>query len=215
MANHRLGALRKNSLQSAIRLEVVSLVWVLAETVVSGVAALQAGSIAISAFSLDSAIELISGLVLLVRLYAEFNSGSDHVGARFERIAAAIVGACLFTLSGWIAFKSGQALAAAQAVGVSRLGIVIAALSSVITPWLAREKRRLGLLLDSHALLGDAACSATCGYMAWTLLAGLLLQSLLGWWWVDAVAALGILYFVIQEAWESAVAAWTGSSHAH
>jgi len=206
---------RANQLQRAVYLELLSVAWVTTEAVLSGVAAVAMGSLAMSAFSVDSAIELISGVVLLVRLWVEMQTGRDALSQKVERIASGVVGACLFTLAGYIAWKSGQSLALRTPLPTSPLGLAVAALSSFITPWFARQKRKYGKILHSHALLGDAACSLICAYMAWTLLAGLLLQWAFGWWWVDPVAAVGILYFVLREAWESAGAAWTGEAHVH
>lgn len=202
-------------LKIGLRLETLSLLWVSLEAVLGGYAAWQVGSLAISTFSVDSAIELLSGVVLLIRLALELRLKERQLPDWMERAASAVVSLCLFTLAGFIAFESGQTFAARVGPEFSVLGLVIAALSSLITPWLAMQKRRIGLLLDSHALLGDAACSMTCAYMAWTLLAGLLCQWLFGWWWVDSLAALGILYFVTREAWEAASAAWTGKAHVH
>ncbi|MCL6443548.1 MAG: hypothetical protein K6T83_08860 [Alicyclobacillus sp.] len=207
--------MRDRWLRAAIRVEILSVVWIVTEASLGSLAAMRAGSLAISAFSLDSAVELVAGCVLLARLLIEWWSGRDGLSKAAERSASAVVACCLFLLAGMISFKSGQALAVRTATAVSPLGLTVAAASSVITPWLARKKRQLGVLLHSHALLGDAACSVTCAYMAWTLLAGLLLQWAVNWWWIDALAALGILYFVLREAWESAVSAVRGEGHVH
>ncbi|MCL6636996.1 MAG: cation transporter [Alicyclobacillus sp.] len=208
-------AQRRRWLALALQVEALSLFWIAAEAGLSGWAALQAGSLALSAFSVDSAIEWLSGLVLVARLGVEYRSGSDRLSSSVERAAAAVVAVCLFVLAGFIAWRSGQALALRQGADVGALGLWVAAASSLITPWLAVAKRRLGRHLHSHALLGDAACSMTCAYMAWTLLAGLLLQRWTGWAWADPLLALGILVFLLREAWESAFAAWTGEAHVH
>jgi divalent metal cation (Fe/Co/Zn/Cd) transporter len=42
-----------------------------------------------------------------------------------------------------------------------------------------------------------------CAYMSWTVLAGIIGTFALGWWWIDAVAALGIVYFVVNEGLEA------------
>lgn len=206
---------RRRLVWMALQIEFVSLAWIVVEAVLSAVAALQSGSLALSAFSVDSAIELLSGLVLTSRLWLEFQYGEAGLSEVVERVSSAIVGVCLFSLAAYIAWRSGQALAIRHSVHTTSLGIAVVAGSSIITPWLARSKHRLGVRLHSHALLGDAACSMTCAYMAWTLLAGLMLQQVFGWWWIDPLAAVGILYFVTREAWESVIATWTGAAHVH
>ncbi|MBX5436372.1 MAG: cation transporter [Alicyclobacillaceae bacterium] len=143
---------------------------------------------------------------------------NGHGGERmpgWERWASAVVAGCLFVLAGFVAWKSGQAFALRQAPAATPLGLAVTAASGLITPWFALRKRRLGRILGSRALLGDAACSFACAYMAWTVLAGLALQWLTGIWWLDPLAALGILGFVVREAWESADSARTGEVHVH
>jgi divalent metal cation (Fe/Co/Zn/Cd) transporter len=209
------GADRQRWLAAAVRWEVLALVWIALEAVLSLIAAARQGGLALSAFGVDSAIELVSGLVLLLRLGYEWLRRDVEPPNSLERWAAAIVAGCLFALTAWIAFRSGQALAHRQPAPLGRLGLFVAAASSLVTPWLAMQKRRLGRLLASAALLGDAACTMTCAYMAWVLLAGSFCQAAFGWWWVDPVAALGILYFVLGEAWESFAGARDGRPHGH
>ena len=73
-------------------------------------------------------------------------------------------------------------------------------------PLLARVKRNVAESIGSPALKGDAACTITCAYMAATLLGGLALNALFGFWWADPIAALGIVYFLVREGRE----AWNG-----
>lgn len=209
---------RRKWLRLGLRIQVLSVLWTLLEAVLGTMAAAAVGSLAMSAFSVDSAIELLSGFVLLVRLGIEYQSGEDRISEWIEwteRIAAAIVAGALFTLAAYIAWRSGVALASREPVQISLLGLIVAAIAALVSPLLAVAKRRVGERIDSHALIGDAACSMTCGYMAWVLLAGIVLQWAFGWWWVDSIAAIGILYFILREAWESAAAAWTGEPHVH
>lgn len=215
MNDEAIESRRLRDVRLAVQLEAVSLLWIVIETVLSAIAALSAGSLAISAFSVDSAVEMLSGVVLFLRLLAEYVARQDVVSEVAERIASFVVGICLIALAAYISFRSGQLLAARTPAEVSHLGIGVAAASGLITPWLARAKYRLGMRMHSHALMGDAACSMTCAYMAWTLLAGLLLQWAFGWWWIDPVAAVGILYFVMREAGESLHAARHGGVHVH
>lgn len=77
-------------------------------------------------------------------------------------------------------------------------------------PLLARCKRTIAARIDSAALRGDAACSITCAYMAGTLLVGLALNAAFRWWWVDSIAALALLYWLIPEAREALASARAG-----
>ncbi|GMA52137.1 membrane protein [Alicyclobacillus contaminans] len=206
---------REGALRQAVVAEVLSLAWIMVEVAVGGAAAWIAGSLALSVFSLDSGVEWVSGAVLLVRLVTEVVRGRDQVAAAVERVAAAVCGFALLLLAAYISWESGRQLASGAEVVMSPAGSAVAAASSLLTPWLARWKRRLGTALHSHALLADAACSMTCAYMSWILFVSLAAQWLFGWWWMDAVAALGIVYFVLREGLESVTVAYTGEAHVH
>ncbi len=52
-------------------------------------------------------------------------------------------------------------------------------------------------------LLADAAESLFCAYLSATVLVGLALNAVLGWWWADPVAALAVVPLVIKEGLEA------------
>ena len=70
-------------------------------------------------------------------------------------------------------------------------------------PYLAITKRRIAKQIKSEALAGDAINSITCAYMAGTVLVGLGLNILFGWWWIEYVAALLFLFWLVRETWEA------------
>jgi divalent metal cation (Fe/Co/Zn/Cd) transporter len=77
-------------------------------------------------------------------------------------------------------------------------------------PALAIAKHRAGKALNSRALVADAKETFVCSYLSLTLLAGLGLNALFGWWWADPVAALTMLPLVIREGWEALAEAREG-----
>lgn len=85
----------------------------------------------------------------------------------------------------------------------TRLGLGLAAASALIMPILARRKQTIGSQIGSAALAADGACSMVCAYMAWTVLMGLGLTALLGWWWLNPVAGLAVVYFIVKEGLEA------------
>jgi divalent metal cation (Fe/Co/Zn/Cd) transporter len=76
--------------------------------------------------------------------------------------------------------------------------------------WVHRHPAPIAAQLGSGALRADAACSITCAYMAGTLLVGLALNALLGWWWADSIAALALLCWLVPEAREALEGARSG-----
>jgi divalent metal cation (Fe/Co/Zn/Cd) transporter len=57
--------------------------------------------------------------------------------------------------------------------------------------------------MDSRSLRADAIETLTCAYFSWVLLAGLLLNTLTRWWWIDSIAALVIVPLLVYEAREA------------
>jgi divalent metal cation (Fe/Co/Zn/Cd) transporter len=80
---------------------------------------------------------------------------------------------------------------------------VIAALSLVVMPVLAREKRKTARRLGSRALEADSHQTSICAYLSAILLVGLTLNAVLGWWWADPVAALTMIPIIVNEGLEA------------
>jgi divalent metal cation (Fe/Co/Zn/Cd) transporter len=186
-----------------VRIEIFTLIWMIVEAVVSVVAGVVAGSLLLTAFGIDSVIELISGAILLWRLSVEARGGNAERVERAEGRAAWVVAAALALLCLYVLASAIYGLVARAKPESSPVGIAVSAAAVVVMPWLAWTKRRLAVRLDSGALRGDAASSLTCGYMAATVLVGLVLNALLGWWWAEDAAALVFLFWLAGETREA------------
>jgi divalent metal cation (Fe/Co/Zn/Cd) transporter len=186
-----------------VRIEVFTVVWMVVEAAVSLGAGIVAGSILLTAFGLDSVIELISGSVLVWRLSVEAGGGSTELVERVERIATWVVAVTLALLCVYVLVSSIYGLATHAKPQGSPLGIAVSLAALIIMPYLAVRKRRIAARIDSEALAGDAAESITCAYMAGTVLVGLILNALAGWWWAEDVAALVFLFWLGRETWEA------------
>jgi divalent metal cation (Fe/Co/Zn/Cd) transporter len=166
-------------------------------------AGILAHSIALVAFGADSVIELVAGGALLFRLYVEANGGDSERVEKAERAASWIVGIALLALAAYIVVSSAVSLFTQSHPETTTLGVGIALASSILMPFLATGKKRIGRRIGSKALVSDGSCSMVCAYMSWILLAGVAATSLLGWWWADSVAALGFVWFVVREGLEA------------
>ncbi len=191
-------------IRAGIRVEWLTIAWMTVEALVSIGAGLAARSIALIGFGADSVIELISAGALLWRLRLEpVGAGATTLrGQTAERQASRLVGWSLLLLAVYVAGQSAYDLWTHAVSESSPVGIALAATTLLVMPWLVRTKRRVASAINSPALKGDAACGVVCIYMAATLLAGLGLQAVFGWWWADPVAALGIVYFIVREGRE-------------
>lgn len=190
----QLGNLRHR----AIRLEYFTVGWNVIEAVVALVAGLLASSIALVGFGLDSIIETISGVALLWR-FTQRGLGEEAAESR----AVKIVGITFFALAAYVAYEAVDDLRSRRAPEFSLMGTILAAVSLVVMPVLGVAKRRVARSLDSRALAADGMETLLCAYLSATLLLGLGLNGLLGWWWADPVAALAIAAFMIREGHEA------------
>ena len=195
---------RSADLKLALVLTYVTLAWMTIEGAASLLLGWASKSLLLEAFGIDSVIELFSAAVLLWRLQIEASgtATSEHVDV-VERRAARLVGYSLYVLVAYIVLNSGYALFIAKRVTdthESAWGILIGLVAKIGMPILAAYKLKVAARLNSRALRADAIESITCGYLSIVLIIGLAATWLLGWWWLDSVAALALIPFIIKEA---------------
>jgi divalent metal cation (Fe/Co/Zn/Cd) transporter len=194
---------RTQLVRKGVNIELVSILWMIVEAGIAIGSGLIAHSLALVAFGADSIIELIAGSVLLWRLTIEMNGASLEKVKRAEKASSWVVGIALLLLAVYIVVASVDKLWTHQGAETSYLGIALAVASGVIMPYISRAKKRIGSEILSQALKADGSCSIVCAYMAWTVLVGVVVNALFGWWWVDSIVALALVYFVVKEGWES------------
>jgi divalent metal cation (Fe/Co/Zn/Cd) transporter len=194
---------RRADLRLGVVIETVTIIWMLAEAVVALVAGFIARSASLESFGLDSVIELVGGGVLLWRLLAEQSGAAGDALDATERRASRIVGWALYALAAYIVLDVMFSLLLRARPDENWAGLGLAIAAALVMPILWRVKLRVARRIGSAALHADAACSATCAYMALVLLLGLVLTRATGWWWADALASLGLLYFVVREGHEA------------
>lgn len=174
-------------------LEYLTLGWNIAEAVIAITAGVLAGSAALLGFGLDSVIESTSGAVLLWRLKA----GPE--GERREQQALRLVGVSFLLLAAYVAWESASTLWWREAPDDSPVGIVLAIVSLIVMPILARAKRKVATGLNSGALHADSRQTDLCAVLSAILLGGLGLNWLLGWWWADPIAGLAMVPIIALE----------------
>lgn len=179
--------------RKVLRVQVITLVWMTVEALLSLGTALTSHSPALLAFGGDSLIELLSAAVVFGRFRFAFG----------EVRASRIAGDLLFALSGFVVLTSVLNLFGYREAKRSLVGIGILLAAAVVMPWLASRKRKLAVVTSSAALKADAAESSLCGYMAWIALAGLAVNAVWGKSWADPVAALALTPLILREGWEA------------
>ena len=159
-------------------------------------AAWMARSPALLAFGGDSAIELLSAVVVLWRFRAPERE-------RSEKQVARVAGALLLMLAAYVAVVSAMTLVGHREAKTTYLGIAILICAAAIMPWLAKEKRKLSAITGSAALRADAAESALCAYLSAIALVGVGINAIWHIWWADPTAALVIVPLVLWEGRET------------
>jgi len=208
--SHSAGSGRASHIRAGVRVEMVTVAWMVIEAVVAISAGVLAASVLLTAFGIDSVIELVTGGALLWRLATEARGGSLERVERAEYRAAWVTGVGLVALCLYVVASVAFGLLTHTRPESSAVGIGLSVAALGIMPVLARRKRAIAARIDSAALRGDAACSITCAYMAGALLVGLALNAAFQWWWADSVAALGLLYWLVPEAREALEGARAG-----
>jgi divalent metal cation (Fe/Co/Zn/Cd) transporter len=178
-----------------------SLAYMCVEGAVAVVAGIVAGSIALTGFGIDSAIEGAASLIVVWRF-----TGSRLLSERAEGRAQKLVAISFFLLAPYIAAEALRDLIGGHHPEASWVGIGLAAASIALMPALGIAKRRIGERIGSPATAGEGAQNLLCAYMAVALLAGLSGNALLGLWWLDPAAALVIAALSVHEGVET----WRG-----
>ena len=178
------------------RLEYFTIGWNCLEGLVALIAGALASSISLVGFGVDSFIEITSGATLLWRMAMD---SEEHTRERNERRSLRVVGTCFLLLSAYVAYESISDLVNRKAPEHSVPGIILACVSLIVMPTLSRAKKDVGKRLGSAAMKADAKQTDFCVYLSALLLAGLLLNTALGWWWADPVAALIMVPIISKE----------------
>jgi Co/Zn/Cd efflux system component len=169
------------------------------EAAVAVTAGLVSGSVALVGFGLDSVVEVSSGLIILWQF-------RHRMPQARERQALRLMAFSFFALAAYVSFESLRALVGGFEPAPSPVGIVLAAASLVIMPFLSWAQRRTGKALGSNAVVADSTQTLLCTYLSAVLLFGLILNATLGWSWADPIAGLVIAAVAVREG----RAAWRG-----
>ena len=194
---------RRTILTHRVRLLVLATI---TYNVVEAVIALSAGTVASSSaligFGLDSVIEVSSAAAVAW----QFSSREHEVREAREHAALRVIALSFFALAGFVVIDALRALTGSGAAGHSPVGIVLAAVSLVVMPFLSLAQRRTGRQLGSASAVADSKQTLLCTYLSGVLLLGLLATTLLGWSWADPLAALVIAAVAVREG----ISAWRG-----
>jgi divalent metal cation (Fe/Co/Zn/Cd) transporter len=185
---------RRSLLRRGFALEYATLAWNVVGIVVLAVAAIHAKSVALAGFGLDSLIEVGASLVVIWEL--------SGVGAARQRFALRLIGAGFGALAVYLLVQSTVVLASGFHPQHSPLGIAWTAITAVAMFALAAGKAQTGAALENPVLSTEGRVTLIDGLLAVAVLLGLLLNSLVGWWWADPVAGYVLVFYALREVKE-------------
>lgn len=183
---------RAQLLRRGRMLEGATLGWNVVGVVVLGVAAVNARSVALAGFGLDSLIEIGASTVVLWEL-----SGS---GEARQRRALRLIAVAFVALALYLAVQAAVVLAARYRPDHSPAGIAWTAATAVAMVALAAGKGRTGRALGNPVLTAESRVTVIDALLAGAVLVGLVLNAAAGWWWADPLAGLVIVYYAVREA---------------
>lgn len=179
-------------------LSLFTIIYNCIEGVISIYFGVSEASSSLVAFGADSFIETFSAMVILWH----FNKPD-----RNETTALKLIAGLFFLLGGLALFGAGLQLYSGSHPTTTLPGIIISAISLSFMFFLYKAKMKVGTELKSETVLKDAACSLACIQLSGVLFIGsLLFQVFPTLWWVDAVAAIVIAYYVFKEGRETYLA---------
>jgi len=193
---------RRLLLQRRIRLIVaVTITYNVIEAIVAIAAGTLASSTALIGFGLDSIVEVLSATAIAWQFAAPEPE-------KRERVALRVIAVSFFGLAAYVSVDAVLALTGIREPDHSPVGIVLAAVSLAVMPFLSLIERRTGTELGSASAEADSKQTLICSYLSAAVLVGLVLNLAFGWTWADPVAGLVIVVFAVREGLE----AWRGDA---
>ena len=192
---------KNNLYKIAFGLAVFTIVYNIAEGLISTYLGFEDESLALFGFGSDSFIEVISGLGIahmILRIQIKQNSKRDD----FERTALRITGIAFYILVFGLVITSFYNIWQAHQPQTTFWGVIISIISILVMWFLVLWKRKVGNQLNSAPILADANCTMVCVYMSIILLISSGMYELFGIPYIDSIGTLGLSYFAFKEGRE-------------
>lgn len=190
----------KSLQKKALLLVWIGEIWNVLEATIALWSGIEANSVALFAFGLDSLTEIFAGAVLIWHLSKEWN-GQE---VKTEKKALKLVGFSFYLLAIYIIFHSSASLLGyLPRPEISIIGMWLIVASAMVMTLLYFKKIKIARELNSRALVSEAKHSLFCDLQDIPILIGLGLNLLFGWWWTDPLLALGLVPFILHEGKES------------
>lgn len=176
--------------------------WNVVEAVIALSAGAAAGSIALLAFGLKSIIELFLGGILIWQLRRQWKISDGETVS--EKRTLKLLGIAFFVLALYVLAQStATILGWLKEPEESLTGIILVLASAALMTFLYFGKTKIAKQMNSRSLQKEAVATLACDLQDMTVLVGLVLNALFGWWWADPATALLLIPFLIREGREA------------
>lgn len=195
----------KTKHQQVRRVLIITLVLNVAVAVGKILIGAATGALAISADGLHSLVDASGNLVGLVgtQLAGRPPDDSHPYGhERYETLAALVIGALLLLTAWEIVQGVIERLQDSTPPEITLLAFVVMASTLVINIFVSRYQIGQGKRLGSQVLLADAANTSADVWVTSSVIVSMVVMTLWGWVWVDAVMALIITVLIARAAWQ-------------
>jgi divalent metal cation (Fe/Co/Zn/Cd) transporter len=192
--SHLEQAAHRTLLRRGFALEYATLAWNVVGIVILAVTAIQARSVALAGLGLDSLVEIGASLVVIWEL-----AGTGEARRRF---ALRLIGTAFAELAVYLMVQSTVLLATGFHSRYSTVAIAWTAITVVAMFALAAGKARTGAVLGNAVLSSGGRATLIDGLLAAAVLLGLLLNTLIGWWWADPIAGYVLMLWALREVKE-------------
>jgi divalent metal cation (Fe/Co/Zn/Cd) transporter len=177
--------------ERALLLEYLTIVWNILEGIVSMVLGILAGSVSLFAYGLESSIEVFASSVTVWQL--------KGLGEGREKLSLKLIGGAYLIASTYIFIDAVHSLIQGHHPHSTISGIIFLVLTVIVMLILGVFKKRVGKKLNNTVVLADAKFTLIDGALSATVLAGLVLNTLFGWWWTDQALALFLSGVAFKE----------------
>jgi divalent metal cation (Fe/Co/Zn/Cd) transporter len=192
---------KKQWYRYAMYLSIFTIVYNIAEGVISTIVGYSDESLTLFGFGVDSFIETMSGIGIAAMVIRITNNPLSSKSP-FEVTALKITGWSFYVLSAGLLVTAVLSVISGRQPESTLWGVVISLISIVSMLGLIYYKKKVGTALDSKAMIADANCNVVCVYMSLTLLASSFLYEMFSLPYVDAAGAIGLVYFSVKEGKE-------------
>lgn len=191
-----------NLIKIALLLSLITIIYNIAEGLVSIFFGLKDETLALFGFGADSFVEVISGLGIF-HMIIRMKNGTVEQRDGFERTALQITGFSFYILTAGLVLGAAMNLVLGNKPETTFAGIIISAVSILTMYFLMRSKLNVGKKLNSDAIVADANCTKTCFYLSFILLVSSLSYEILKISYLDIAGSIGIAVFAFREGEES------------